>query len=205
MKNTKIILLATSLGIIALSGCTLKKDESASPSTRAQSTVGTGNPADAVGVVGVPGATVPTGPAMILRIQTALENNASPLAGNFARTIASLSTNLPKLPNPLKATGADQASLLAYAACSDVLASTYSVNITQSIAAQKTNIIAAGKRILDRCTAGLTTSGAMSTEVTAALTELVEKNALVTGETTEMAWISSCYTSVTVCTQFLGI
>lgn len=205
MKKNRTLWFTIALGMISLFSCTLAKDKSAPAATPRPLMYDTGNPADTVGTPGVPGATVPTGPAMILRITNALENNANPLTGNFASAITKFSSNLPKLPNPFKATGADQASLLAYAACADVPASTYSVNINQSITLQKANIIAAGKRILDRCTAGLASTNTGSAEVIAALSELVDKNALVAGETTEMAWISSCYASVTVCTQFLGM
>lgn len=204
MKITSLKILGTLIAALSFSGC-LKKDESPAMVMHPQVTVGTGNPADTLGVPGVPGATVPTGPAIIARIQNALENNVNPLTGNFLTAINQLSSNLPKVSNPLKATGADQASLLAYAACADVNANLYSVNIGSTIALQKTNIINAGKRILNRCTAGLATTSTAAEEVTAALTELTEKNATVSGETTEMAWISSCYTAVTVCTQFLGI
>ncbi len=202
MKNTKKIWITSTVIFVALSGCTLSKNES---TVKSQALVGSGNPADTPAVPGVPGAAVPTGPAMILRITNALESNVNPASGSFLTAINKLETNLPKLPNPFKATGADQGSLLAYAACSDASATAYSVNINQSIALQKVNIISAGKRILDRCTAGLATTSSAGGEVSAALAELVDKNALVPGETTEMAWISACYTAVTVCTQFLGM
>ncbi len=200
-------MIVTTLGIAALTGCTLAKNESKPATVNSQTVTipSSGNPADAVSPPGVPTATVPTGPAMVLRVTNALEGMVNPNAGNFRTSVTALETNLPKVPNPLKATGADQGSLLAYAACADVPATNYAVNIGQSIAVQKPNIIAAGKRILDRCTAGLGSNSPAAAEVTAALTELVDKNATVAGETTEMVWISACYTAVTVCTQFLGI
>ncbi len=203
MKTNNSILVATSLALFVISGCTLQKETSQS-AVQAQ-VVDTGNPADKPGVAGVPGANVPTGPAMILRITNALEGNVNPANGNFNKAINQLDSGLPKLAHPLRAVGDENGSRLAHAACSDVSANTYGVNTGSTIALQKANIVAAGKRILSNCTGTLSATDAnAAATINTEISSLVDQNGAA-GDATDVTWISVCSTAVTVCTQMLGI
>src|SRR5581483_1931756 len=71
-------------------------------------------------VAGQGSLSVPVGQAIVQRLKIGLQGNVSPTAGNFAKALAQVQNNLPKVTDPTKATGFDQAQLLVYAACSDL-------------------------------------------------------------------------------------
>lgn len=187
---------------LVASGCSLKKDEAVAKTAQSQAR-DLGNPADQVGVPGVPGAAVPTKDAIIARIQTGLEGKANPTLRNFRAAILQLSVNLPQDTNPNLATGLDQVPLLAYAACSDVLPSAYGIT-GSSIPAARGALIAAGVKIVDAHTAGLGSSGPLAPQVAQIFGKLVDENTRVAGETVQMAFISVCMTASTFGAQMMG-
>jgi hypothetical protein len=133
-------------------------------------------------VAGKGSLTAPTAEAAITRIQNGLEGSVNPLAGNFARTLAQVKSNLPKVTDPLKTTGFDQVQLLAYGACSDlttgntpIMQSKYGVTKAGTIAAQQAALVAAGVKMLDQHVAGLASQSSASAAVNAAFTALVQK------------------------------
>lgn len=203
MRTKKIYrtAIAALLAFATLNGCTLKKDPSES---MLQSTLpSSGNPADQVGIPGVPGASVPTSDGIVARIQNGLKNVAVPTAGNFRTALTQLGSNLPENQNPNLATGYDQVPLLAYAACSDVPLATYGIAGT-SIAGAKAAIVAAGVNILDQHTGGLASTGPLAAGVSAVFAKLVDQNAAISGETVQMTFISVCMTASAFGTQMMG-
>lgn len=201
-KHLNRIATAALVAMLPFAGCSLQKDEAKAMSQKS-SLPQSGNPADQVGVPGVPGASVPTSKAISLRIMNGLNNNAVPTAKNFAASLAQLGTNLPENTNPNLATGYDQVPLLAYAACTDVAPATY--NITgNSIPNARAALIAAGVNILDRHTGGLASTGPNAAQVQAIFGQLIDDNAKIAGETVLMEWISVCMTASTFGAQMMG-
>ena len=154
---------------------------------------------------------VPTAEATVARIQVGLENKVSPLTGNFATALAQVKGNLPKVTDPTTATGYDQLQLLVYAACSDLttgatplMTSFYTVPATGTIMANQTALIAAGTRMLDQHAAGLASGGSASAEVKQTLTDLVQKIAATSTNTTKIAFMSVCIAANTAGTALLG-
>ncbi len=201
----KIVTLGL-VGLISLTGCTLQKEGSGS--VKAQSNLpASGNPADQVGVAGIPGASVPTAKAIAARIQNGVKNNAVSTSKNFAASLAQLGTNLPENTNPNLATGYDQVPLLAYAACSDIAPSVYGITQTgtgTNITNARANLIAAGVNILDQHTGGLASTGPLAAQTSAIFGQLVDDNAKITGETVLMEFVSVCMTANTFGAQMLG-
>lgn len=143
--------------------------------------------------------TVPTAEAVVTRIKIGLENSVNPLAGNFNRSLRQVQTNLPKDPDPMKASGFDQVQLLVYAACSDLttgntplMQTKYSVTKTGTIAAQSANLVSAGRRMLDQYVAGLASDSPATGDVNAALTNLVNTIAGQAGSNSTIAFMSVC-------------
>jgi hypothetical protein len=202
---------AALVGLITLTGCSLQKDPASAMSQQAQ--FGTGNPADQQGIPGVPGATVPTSKAAIARIQNGLSNGMAagpnPTSGNFMKAIGQVGANLPESTNPLLATGFDQIPLLAYAACSDVPLSNYTIPGANTatgaaITTAKAAIVAAGVKILDMHMGGLASTGPNAAQVASIFGTLVDNDAKVPGETVQMTFISVCMTASAFGTQMLG-
>lgn len=151
------------------------------------------------GVSGKGSLTAPTAEAVIVRIQNGLESSVSPQAGNFARTLAQVKSNLPKVTDPLKSTGFDQVQLLAYGACSDlttgntpIMQTKYGVTKAGAIAAQQAALVAAGVKMLDQHVAGLASQSSATAAVNAAFTSLVQKVAAVQGNTSTIAFMAVC-------------
>lgn len=151
------------------------------------------------GVAGKGSLTAPTAEAVIVRIQNGLENSVNPQTANFARTLAQVKSNLPKLTDPLKSSGFDQVQLLAYGACSDLttgntplMQSKYGVTKAGTIAAQQTALVAAGVKMLDQHVAGLASQSSASAAVNAAFASLVQKVAAVQGNTSTIAFMAVC-------------
>lgn len=150
-------------------------------------------------VAGKGSLTVPTADAVVQRIKIGLENNVNPLTGNFNRSLRQVQTNLPKDPDPMKASGFDQVQLLVYAACSDLttgntplMQTRYSVTKAGTIAANSANLVNAGRRMLDQYVAGLASQSSAVTEVNAALTNLVNTIAGQAGSNSTIAFMSVC-------------
>jgi hypothetical protein len=150
-------------------------------------------------VPGVGALSVPTGDALVARIQNGLDNNVSPQSGNFKNALAQSKTNLPKVTDPTKATGFDQAELLIYAACSDLttggtpqMQSKYGVTKAGSIATNQNALIAAGISMLDKHTAGLASQGPTAAAVRQAFTDIVTKVSSAGGNTSTIAFVSVC-------------
>ncbi len=195
------IVTAALVALLPITGCTLSKDES--QARIAQSNVGSGNPADQVGIAGVPGASVPVASAIAARIQLGVKNNAVATAKNFAASLNQLGGNLPQNTNPNLATGYDQVPLLAYAACTDIAPSVYNVTGT-SIPAARAALIAAGVNILDQHTGGLASTGPLAASVATTFGNLVDQNATISGETVLMEFVSVCMTASTFGAQMMG-
>jgi hypothetical protein len=191
--------------ILIISGCTGTGMGMAKQYSSNHSSAGSGfiyNPyaaGNGILIAGKGSSTVPTADAVVTRIKIGLENNVSPQAGNFQRSLAQVKNNLPKDPDPMKASGYDQVQLLVYAACSDLttgntplMQSRYSVTKNGSIATNSANLIAAGRRMLDNYVAGLASQGPTSADVTAALTTLVNTIAGQAGGNSTIAFMSVC-------------
>lgn len=206
-KHLKKIVAAAVVSLLPLAGCSLTKEEGV---TKPKSSLPqSGNPADQVGIPGVPGASVPTSRAVTLRISNGLKNNAVPTAGNFSRAISQLGSNLPEDTNPNRATGYDQVPLLAYAACSDVPLSAYNIPGAGSgtgtvITNARSALIAAGVNIVDQHTGGLGSTGPLASQVAALFGQLVDDNAKISGETLTMEFVSVCMTASTFGATMLG-
>ncbi len=164
------------------------------------------------GGVNTLGVTVPTARASIGRIENALEKRAPASTGNFARAIAQVRTNLPRVSNPKEASGFDQVQLLSYAACSDLtrgtnplMQSVYGIQPGSSIANNEAALIAAGRRILDQNAAGLASQGPAATQVTTVLTNLVQAQAASGSNTSTMAFMAVCIAATTAGATLLGI
>lgn len=158
------------------------------------------------------GVSVPTARASIGRIENALEKRAPASAGNFARAITQVRSNLPRVSNPKEASGFDQVQLLAYAACSDLtrgtpslMQSVYGVQPGQTIASNEAALIAAGRRILDQNAAGLASQGPAAAQVTTVLTTLVQAQAASASNTSTMAFMAVCIAATTAGATLLGI
>ncbi len=158
------------------------------------------------------GVIVPTARASIGRIENALERRAPASAGNFLAAITAVRTNLPRVANPLEASGFDQVQILAYAACSDltrgnnpVMQSVYNIQPGQSITANQAALIAAGVRILDQNAAGLAAGSSASAQVTTVLTNLVQAQAANAGNNSTMAFMAVCIAATTAGATLLGI
>jgi hypothetical protein len=153
----------------------------------------------------------PTADGVVVRIQNGLEKNVNPMAGNFATVLAQVRGNLPKTPDPTRATGFDQVQLLIYAACSDLTTGTtplmqskYSVPTTGTVAANKAALIAAGKKMLDQYTAGLATQGNAAGQIDSALGVLVDRIAKESTNTSKMAFMGVCIAANTAGSSMTG-
>jgi hypothetical protein len=158
---------------------------------------------------------VPTADAVIARIVNGLEGNVNPYANNtnFGRSLAQVRNNLPRVSDPLRATGYDSVQMLVYAACSDLttggnpmMQSRYGVNPNTSLAQSKAALVAAGTRMLDVHTAGIASKGPNSAQVASAFDALHAQ--LVAGgnaNTTKVAFISFCIAANTAGITMLGM
>lgn len=162
-------------------------------------------------VAGVGSLTAPTQDGIVARLKNGLEDNVNPRAGNFARSLTQVSSNLPQVTDPLKVTGFDQVQLLAYAACSDLttgntplMQTRYGVTKAGTITAQSTALVAAGMKMLDAHLAGLASTSSSSAKVTSALQTLVQK-VNVTGNNATIAFMAVCVAANTAGTAMMGM
>lgn len=162
-------------------------------------------------VAGTGSLSVPTANGIIARLVNGLQKSVSPTAGNFARSLAQVRSNLPKVTDPLKATGYDQIQLLVYGACSDlttgttpIMQSKYGVNPANSIAASQAALIAAGMLMLDQYTAGIASQGPTASQVQTALTTLVTTVGATAGNTSRIAFMSVCIAANTAGVTMMG-
>lgn len=158
------------------------------------------------------GVAVPAGVAAVKRIENGLEGVAPSTQGNFARTLAQVRPNLPKVTKVADASGYDQIQLLAYAACSDLtvggtplMQSRYNVQVSATIAANQAALVSAGLRILDQHSAGLASQGPASAQITTILTNLVQAQAAVATNTSKMAFMTVCIAASTAGSTLLGM
>lgn len=158
------------------------------------------------------GVVVPTGDAVVNRIQNGLEGVVRPSAGNFSRSLAQVRTNLPKDTNVQNAAGYDQVALLAYAACSDMttgsnpqMQTRYNVRPGSSIATNQAALVAAGIRILDQHTANLASQGPEAAQISSIFTTLVQDEASVATNTSTIAFITVCTAASTAGASMLGL
>lgn len=225
MKLQRIFL--ASVTIVSLSACSVmmapnsKKNQASTSQLTGDE--GTGGGGDLIGggansgagygasVTGVGSMTAPTGDAVVQRIRNGLEGAVSPTAANFARSLAQVNTNLPKVSDPLKVTGFDQVELLAYAACSDLttgntplMQTRYQVTKGAAIAAQSTNLINAGVRMLDAHSAGLASTGTAAAAVRTAFTNLVNKVGAVNTNNSTIAFMAVCVAANTAGSSMMG-
>lgn len=176
------------------------------PITPSSIVAGAGNTVSGTGSL-----SVTTTEGIVAKIQNGLQNNVNSQAGNFAKGLAQVKSNLPKVSDPTKATGYDQTQLLVYAACSDLTTGTtplmqskYSVTKAGTVAANKTALISAGMTMLDQYTAGLASQGTAVTQVNTALSTLVDQIGAVTGNTSTIAFMSVCIAANSAGTSLLG-
>ena len=164
---------------------------------------------DGYKVAGVGALSVPTGDAVILRLQNGLEGKAMATAGNFAKALAQLKSNLPRETNPLKSTGFDQVQLLVYAACTDLttggtplMKSVYNVDPKSKVDDARAALIAAGVRMVDQYSASLASSGPTAGAVSKAFDTLVSDPS--SAESTTVAFVSVCVAANTAGSSLLG-
>lgn len=193
MKTKQIAILAvvTVTGALMGSGCSmLGKGSSASGSNQLAQTGPTYS------------SQVPTAAAVVGRIEKGLTVNGTSLvsvaAGNMKTAYAQVSTNLPSVTDPTKATGLDQIPLLVYAACTDIsgnsttLKSDYSITSSGSVSSNMTNLVAAGVAMINNHTGNLAASGtALNSQVSAIFTTLVNAD-ISAGATTAQAFNTVC-------------
>lgn len=181
----------------------------------------TGTPSDGSGIDPVtgqptvdsklPSSSVPTIDGIVARIRNGLEGRVNPLAGNFLASLNVVKANMPKVPNPLQASGYDQAQLAIYGACSDLttgntpqMQSVYNVTANGTVTANQNSLIAAGIRMLDQHTGGLASTGSMSADVRKIFSDLVTKSAATTGITSRIAFMTVCIAANTTGVLMLG-
>jgi hypothetical protein len=157
------------------------------------------------------GVAVPTGEAVISRLQNGLESNAMRTQGNFATSISQLGSNLPRVTNVNSAAGYDQLQLLVYAACADLtqngkMQSSYNIVPGNTIAQNQAALIATGLRMLDQHTGGIASQGPAGdvTNVTTILTTLITAQANA-GSTSTMAFMTVCIAANTAGITLLGM
>lgn len=209
MKHVLFYLILT----IAAAGCA-KMEAGKHQQANDPSVPSATNPVAAGDGATVPGKgalSVPTADAVVARITNGLEKAVSPSAGNFARALAQVRANLPKVTNPLKASGYDQIQLLVYGACSDLTTGTtplmqsrYNVSRNGSIAANQTALVAAGKRMVDQYVAGLASQSSASAKIGSALSTLVQQIAAAPGNTSTIAFMSICIAANTAASSMMG-
>lgn len=178
-----------------------------SSNTDAAGGVGSMSAGNGANVPGTGALSVPTTNAVVQRLQNGLEGKAPSTAGNFAKALALVKTNLPTVTDPTKATGYDQVQLLAYAACSDLRATmqaNYQVNPNGTIASNQAALVAAGVKMLDQYTAGLASQGPTASQVSQAFTNLVTTVAATQGNTSTIAFVSVCIAANVTGATMLG-
>lgn len=210
LGGTSVLALAFALSLTACGGfggarsfSSIASQSSLAPPTAA---AGAGEKVSGVGA-----SSVPTTEAVVVRIENGLEGIAKPTTGNFAKALAQVRSNLPKLTDPTKASGFDQVQLLAYAACTDLasgnqpaMQSQYKINPRTNPAENRAALITAGLRILDRHTAGLASQGPTRAQVNEALDKLVSEMAGNQANTSTMAFVSVCIAATTAGSTLLG-
>ncbi|MGZ3722017.1 MAG: hypothetical protein ACXVA9_03740 [Bdellovibrionales bacterium] len=167
-----------------------------------------------VGMVfpGTGSSSVPTADGVVARLTNGLQNNVSPTAGNFAKSLTAVKGNLPRNADPSKASGFDQVQLLVYAACTDLttggtaskMKTVYGVTAASTIATNKTALLAAGIKMFDQYTAGLASQGPTSADVTASFNTLLTDVSSVTTNTSTIAFVSVCIAANTAGTTLMG-
>jgi hypothetical protein len=196
------LLAGAALALAAAAGC---QKPSVSGGSLQDVTVGgaTGN-GTGTNVSGLGGASAPTANGVISRIQNAL--GVSPRAGNFAKSITQVRTNLPQTSNPLEATGFDQVPLLVYAACSDAKMQTFNLSTTGTITSNSAALVAAGMTILDNALGGLASQGPLASEFQATLQNLVNTLAAdqANAQTVQTAFIAVCMAATTASVSMTG-
>jgi hypothetical protein len=209
VRNTLIVVSMLSVAM-TFQNCspmgTASKDSSSSGENAAAAAGGGAT------VPGVGSSSVPTGDALISRVNNALQGNVSPLTGNFAKALVALKPGLPQVTDPTKASGFDQAQLLVYAACSDLVSggtnskmtTVYGVTSTGTIAANQTKLIAAGVKMLDQYVAGLASQGPTSAQVTTSFTSLLTDISSASGNTSTIAFMSVCIAANTAGSTLMG-
>jgi hypothetical protein len=195
MKKNVLCMLTLGSLLAVLTACT--------PGTPAVYNASSSAPSDAgegLNFAGTGASSVPTGPAVVSRLTNGLQGNASPLTGNFAKSLKQVSTNLPRVTDPSKASGYDQVELLVYAACTDLtsggtnsaMQSKYGVTATGAIASNQTALVNAGVKMLDQYVAGLASQGPTSAQVTASFTALLTDISSQSGSTSTIAFVAVC-------------
>jgi hypothetical protein len=221
--SLRIFIAAFALTLVS-SGCsqgmsTAKDTSLASVAGSVGTGTTSGDPASAEPIVAGAGASVagkgalsvPTAEAVVARIQNGLQNSVSSVSGNFAKSLAQVKGNLPKVTDPVKATGYDQVQLLVYGACSDLttggtplMQSKYGVNPKNTVAMNQAALLAAGMQIVDQYTAGLASGGPAKAQVSSALDGLVSQVSSVASNTSTIAFMAVCIAANTAGSMLLG-
>lgn len=217
MKFQNLFTMTLGVALTATLGCSAGKSfqaadlssEAASQGLASRNTSSVAGAGSGSKNAGVGALTVPTGDALIKRVQLGLQNNVSPTAGNFAKSLAQVKGNLPKDPDPTKASGYDQAQLLIYGACSDLttggtpkMKSVYGVDPKATVANSQAALIAAGMKMVDQYTAGLGSNSSATPQVQAAFQNLVQT--VASGNTTTVAFMSVCIAANSAGSMLLG-
>jgi hypothetical protein len=210
-QTPTILMLAPLLSVavtasVALTGCNYMKDQGTFASTSGPSgpvVAGQGETQTGTGAL-----TVPTGNALVMRIENGLQGGASHLAGNFRTQVLQSQANLSNSTDPTAFGGPDQNFLIAYSACADAavgpnLSSKYGIIAGGTVVANKAKLIAAGMQILNQHTAGLAGSGSTSGAVTAALTA-IEKASETNASDAQMAFVTMCTAASTAGSTMMG-
>jgi hypothetical protein len=141
-----------------------------------------------------------------LRLPSGTTSLVNPNAGNFKTAIAQQSSNFSTTSNPMLASGAGAVPLLAYAACTDVNASSYGVTTGSSLSSQTNALVAAGLTIVNQCTANLAAAGtSLNTQVSSTLSSLVAADGAANPPaTTSQAFVSVCTAATSFCVSMLS-
>jgi hypothetical protein len=179
---------------ISLSGCSLIQESmtgnvSNSSGSKVSVASGSDDPLYGEGTNSV-STSVPSDEAIVGRIQKGLPS-VNPNAGQFKAALAQVSSNLPTVTDPIKATGLEQIPLLVYAACTDVNPSTYKINIKQSVSANTAQLIDAGIQMVNQHVANLAATGSLNQQVSAVFSKLIQDD-VAAGASTAMTFVSVC-------------
>jgi hypothetical protein len=207
-RNERHLLkICAALSVFLLMGCNFLKNKSAfidGSSSGAASPGGiTGSGS---GLSGIGDLSVPTGKAAFARISNGLEGNVSLYQGSLQNAYPQLVANFTNSTDPTAFSGAGANMLISYSACADVSdshLSLYNINTSATVAANKTALVNAGLRILDRHTANLASGSSVTAQVSAALGAIVDQS-VANGVSPKMAFVTMCTATSSAASTMLG-
>src|SRR4051812_194068 len=107
MKTNLTKILVAPFVILALTACSVGK--SVNYGSNSESSILDPSCGGGCKVAGTGALSVPVGDSLVVRVQNALDGSVTANAGNFKLALTQVRANLPKVTDPTKATGFDQA------------------------------------------------------------------------------------------------